>query len=54
MDGSCPNNAKVTESCQQVPLKPKGEAWAWLVVAEFSVSDHLFLRSDHGQLMTTL
>ena len=54
MDGSCPKNPKVTENFQQVPLKPKGERWAWLVVAEFSAPDPFFLRSDHGQVMTIL
>ena len=35
MGGSCPKNPKVTESFQQVPLKAKGEGWAWLVVTDF-------------------
>ena len=46
MGGSCPKNPKVTESFQQVPLKAKGEGWAWLIVADFSGSDPLFLRSS--------
>ena len=54
MSGSCPKNFKVTESFQQVPIKEKDEGWTWLVVAEFSVSDPLFLRSGHGQVMMFL
>ena len=54
MGGSYPKNPKVTESFQQVPLKAKGEGWAWLVVADFSVSDSLFLRSGHGQVVMFL
>ena len=69
MGVSYPKNPKVTESFQQVPLfiyyyyyyffkqvplKAKGEGWAWLVVADFSVSDSLFLRSGHGQVVMFL
>ena len=50
MGGSCPENPKVTESFQQVPLKAKGEGWVRLIVADFSVSDSLFLRSGHYQV----
>ena len=45
MGGSCPKNPKVTESFQRGPLKAKGEGGPRLVVADFSVSDPLFLRS---------
>ena len=54
MGGSCSKNPKVTESFQQAPLKAKGEGWAQLVVADFSVSDPLFLRSSHGQVIIFL
>ena len=54
MSGSCPKNFKVTESFQQVRIKEKDEGWTWLVVAEFLVSDPLFLRSGHGQVMMFL
>ena len=53
MDGSCPKNPKVTESFQRGPVKAKGEGKARLVVADFSVSDPLFLRSG-GQVMMFL
>ena len=48
--GLCPKNPEITESFQQVPLKAKGDGWAWFVVADFSVSDALFLRSSRGQV----
>ena len=54
MGGSCPKNPKVTESFQHVPLKSKSEGWAWLAVADFWVSDPLFSRSGHGQVMMFL
>ena len=54
MGGSCTKNFKVTESFQQVHVKAKGEGWVWLVIADFSVSDALFLRSGHGQVMMFL
>ena len=50
MGDLCPKNPKVTESFQQVSSKAKGEGWAQLVVADFLVSDPLFLRSGHGQV----
>ena len=50
---SCPKNPKVTESFQRGPVKAKGEGKARLVVADFSVSDPLFLRSG-GQVMMFL
>ena len=54
MGGSCPKNPKTIESFQQAPLKAKGEGGVWLVVANFLVSDPLFLRSGHRQLMIFL
>ena len=54
MGGSCPKNPRVTESFQQVPLKAKGEGWMLLVVTGFLVSDPLFLRFGHGQVMMFL
>ena len=50
MGGSCPKNPKVTENFQQTPLKAKGEGRAWLVVANFLVSNPLQLRSGHGEV----
>ena len=47
MGGSSPENPKMIESFQQAPLKAKGEGGVWLVVANFLVSDPLFLRSSH-------
>ena len=54
MGVSCPKNPKVTESFQKAPLKAKDEGWMWLVVSGFLVSDPLFLRLGHGQVMMFL
>ena len=54
MGGPCPKNPKVTESFQQIPLKAKAEGLVWLVVADFSMSESLFLRSGHSQVMMFL
>ena len=54
MGGSCPKNPKTIESFQQAPLKAKGEGGVWLVVANFLVSDPLFLKSGHNQVMMFL
>ena len=51
MGGSCPKNSRITESFQQRPLRARGEGEVWLVVANFLMSDPLFLKSGHGQIM---
>lgn len=35
-------------------LKAKGERGAWLIVADFLVSNPLFLKSSHGKVRTFL
>ena len=47
---SCLKNLKLLESFQQKPFDRKNEAGVWLVVANFLVSDLLFLRSGPGQV----
>ena len=50
MGGSCPKNSRITESFQQRPLRARGEGEVWLVVANFLMSDPLFLKSGHNQV----
>ena len=47
MGRSCPKNSNINETFQQAPLKAKIEGWVWLVVADFSGSERLFLRSGN-------
>ena len=60
----CKSHKEMSDSCLKKPQTPqklsakpfyrKGEGGVWLVVANFLVSDSLFLRSYHGQVMTFL
>lgn len=49
-----PKNPKSYCKLSADPVKAKGKGWAWLVVGDFSVSEPLFLRSGHGQVMVLL
>ena len=52
MGGSSFKNPKVAESFQQSPFKSKKvEGGVWLVVANSLISDPLFLKSGHVQVM---
>ena len=47
MGRSCPKNSNINETFQQAPWKAKIEGWVWLVVADISGSERLFLRSGN-------
>ena len=47
MGRSCPKNSNINETFQQAPWKAKIEGWVWLVVADVSGSERLFLRSGN-------
>ena len=50
MGGSCLKKTQTPPKLSAKPFYRTGEGGAWLVVAEFLVSDPLFLRSGHGQV----
>ena len=52
--GSCLKKPQTPQKLSAKPFYRKGEGGVWLVVANFLVSDSLFLRSGRGQVMTFL
>lgn len=54
MDGSCLKNPKLTKLSEEKPFHRKREGGPWLIVANFLMSDHLFLRSGHNGVPVNL